>query len=648
MEKQSEKGYVLLIVLFAITFIMIITTVFMRGALSNAKQERTVDKNNLIVVAAEAGLDYYTWQFKKVYDSVQLEAKVTQKIEEAVQNKENPIDYNRIQGDIIEDLKLDLENLISQFNLDSIDLFSDYSHKLTQAEFQEKTLSNKDVELRLVGAVEGQHGSENKLMKFELAFTIPSIQAGEEGNNQGGITDGGNSNGLPIPLIPKGPERPREPIRITGINKPSNRCADTKDVREVECYLNSVSKDMFTISRSKLYVEDSVNSWGAIEINGPSFINIQNNLTPASMKMNNSELVVNSLSSYGLIEIHDSKIQIKNNMGSSNPPRLIMTNVQLEIVNSMKTNKALLQNSKIKIGGAYEIGGGLLEIIKSDVNVLNGDLEAKNGSMLNEVNLAVSGSYKNSSNIWDVKKAEILIGKNVEANNGSNLTDVVLKIIGNYNTPVVFKSLDSQIAIGGNVTGHNSSDLTNVILSIGGNYNTPVNFVARNNTNIFVGGNLEAGNGSALNDTILSVKGNYNTPVKFELQNSKVNVGATVTALNSGKFRNSILKAITLNATNLELDEQTAVYTDTVTSDTLKLKNSKLCAKDVEIRSIQSDNSPIYYLNNTNNNSANVIKLSADEFEKKCSISIGDEQQTPQIPGNINWQDPILEKVFYN
>ncbi|BAQ11592.1 hypothetical protein OXB_3123 [Bacillus sp. OxB-1] len=57
--KRGENGYALIIVLLLIVFISIVSAVFMRGSLSNAKQEAVVDSNNLAIVAAEMGIEYY-------------------------------------------------------------------------------------------------------------------------------------------------------------------------------------------------------------------------------------------------------------------------------------------------------------------------------------------------------------------------------------------------------------------------------------------------------------------------------------------------------------------------------------------------------------------------------------------------------------
>jgi hypothetical protein len=59
LKKRNEQGYTLLIVLYVVTFIMIVSASFVTASVSNAKQEKVVDTNNMAVVAAEMGIDYY-------------------------------------------------------------------------------------------------------------------------------------------------------------------------------------------------------------------------------------------------------------------------------------------------------------------------------------------------------------------------------------------------------------------------------------------------------------------------------------------------------------------------------------------------------------------------------------------------------------
>ncbi|NYF25030.1 hypothetical protein [Sporosarcina sp. JAI121] len=66
---KKQQGYALIFVLLLIIFIMILSTVFMRGAIGNMKQEKIVDKSNLAFVVAEMGMDYYLqkiWNAERV------------------------------------------------------------------------------------------------------------------------------------------------------------------------------------------------------------------------------------------------------------------------------------------------------------------------------------------------------------------------------------------------------------------------------------------------------------------------------------------------------------------------------------------------------------------------------------------------------
>ena len=78
---KNEQGYALLIVLFFVVFIMIISALFMRGSISNAKQERIVDNNNLAYNAAEMGVDYYVHKIGNVEKTLQKEIKDLVKLE---------------------------------------------------------------------------------------------------------------------------------------------------------------------------------------------------------------------------------------------------------------------------------------------------------------------------------------------------------------------------------------------------------------------------------------------------------------------------------------------------------------------------------------------------------------------------------------
>ena len=78
---KNEQGYALLIVLFFVVFIMIVSALFMRGSISNAKQERIIDNTNLAYYAAEMGVDYYIHKIGNIEKEIRKEIRNSVKSE---------------------------------------------------------------------------------------------------------------------------------------------------------------------------------------------------------------------------------------------------------------------------------------------------------------------------------------------------------------------------------------------------------------------------------------------------------------------------------------------------------------------------------------------------------------------------------------
>ena len=83
----------------------------------------------------------------------------------------------------------------------------------------------------------------------------------------------------------------------------------------------------------------------------------------------------------------------------------------------------------------------------------------------------------------------------------------------------------------------------------------------------------------------------------------------------------------------------------------MTMEESNVCVKDFNVRSLTiDDDSKIYYSNSSNHKKRNIIKLSTDDFEKKCGIISSDgpkDPVTPQETGSVKWRPPVLEKVTY-
>lgn len=177
LEIRNEKGYTLLVVLLVVTFIMIISASFVTASVSNAKQEKIVDTNNLAVVAAEMGVDYYktamlnTFINKRNELIISAQLKVNSFISDPEFDKSkvdaNNIGLKKISAEIAEELKVYLE--------DEIGRLIDEKEINAAVQFRKKALNvvvDKNLEQVIAkGIVLGQSTNENpRELEFSLMF----------------------------------------------------------------------------------------------------------------------------------------------------------------------------------------------------------------------------------------------------------------------------------------------------------------------------------------------------------------------------------------------------------------------------------------------------------------------------------------------
>ncbi|QGS69015.1 hypothetical protein CV093_13220 [Oceanobacillus sp. 143] len=110
---KNEQGYALLVVVLMVVLVLGFSTFFMSASLSNAKQEQKVDQQNLAVVAAEMGVDYYTnaitnEYFNQIDDLFKFGESEIEKIKGQVDSE----DYSHIRTKVRDKLKYNLENYI--------------------------------------------------------------------------------------------------------------------------------------------------------------------------------------------------------------------------------------------------------------------------------------------------------------------------------------------------------------------------------------------------------------------------------------------------------------------------------------------------------------------------------------------------------
>lgn len=194
--RMNQKGYALLIVLFLIVFIMTVMAIFMRGSIGTAKQEQLVDNNNIAVVTAEMGVEYYTTKFSNKFNgnSKGIWEKHKQIFLDKIKSnpKMNTSDeiYNteiNIQNEIIEVLKsVSLEPPGFANSLETNKQFS-FSMKPEQLIICGVGKCNQFGVIVIEGEVTGVYDDSSRAMDFTLTFQIPNLfKSGPEGEDSPG------------------------------------------------------------------------------------------------------------------------------------------------------------------------------------------------------------------------------------------------------------------------------------------------------------------------------------------------------------------------------------------------------------------------------------------------------------------------------
>ncbi|WP_040287494.1 hypothetical protein [Sporosarcina koreensis] len=613
-QVKKEQGYALLIVLFAIVFITVITAVFMRGAISNATQGQTLDQNNLVVVSAEAGVDYYAWHLKQLYDEQQLEAEFNSLVSSYIADKK-PINYTAIQLKMVGNFRNKLETKIQELkklkDSPETDLFSTYTHHLTAADIDTEQ-DGSTAYLIVKGTVEGKLPQEDKPktkdLDFELRFIFPqvlTVNGGKPENPDDKNDSTGSLIGMPVLKAPAPPATPEKPAAIS---KPASACQPKGRLLEnQQCAQQEISEPNYTINKSGVYLTGKLDSWGNVHVENSS-LNIRGNFTPASFFMEDTQLTVGgNITAYQSITINKTKLQTTNLNNSGGKANIsnshltindTLTFQQSEIENSIiaaKTykanNSATFKNTDLKVTTTYQSGGA--EFYNSRIEI--GDTMNFGGGLF----------YAEGS---DVK-----IAKDVTAANGSKI----------YN---------SKVQIGGNLT-HTSTQLLS------------------KNSDISIGGEVKATNGTDLEHVKMLVKGKYTANVNFKLDNSRLIISSGLSLTNGGNLENSVLTAASIaSSTPLKLNNST-MATGSLDSDVLRLENAKVCAGNLKVRDLKMDgNSKIYYQTQTstpNHSSKNIIQLAPEEFSKKCAVQTEETPEEPENTGTIDWKAPVVDKVTY-
>jgi len=649
---QREQGYALLLVLFAIVFITVITAVFMRGAISNATQGQTLDKNNLVVVSAEAGVDFYTWHLKQLYDEKQLEAEFTALVNGYITNKK-AVDYEAIQQTIVRNFKDKLKKEASELT-DSPKkvLFSKYTHKLTAATVNEE--KNGDIAYLLVkGTVEGELPTEGnpktKDLDFELRFIfpkvltssgVPPVDPGNDNNDTGSLIT------MPVLKAPSSPAAPRSPNSPALVSKPAAYCPENTDKIEGQgCFFNSLDIANYYVNKSSLFVENFLTSWQRIQIENSS-VYVKNQLEAANLRIEDTNLTVGtSLKGNSSLYINKATVQAAS---SSNSADLQISNTDIAFKNNVTAQKSQIQSTAISVGS---YNGGHTTFNKVDFTAAQ-ELEVQTAAIENS--RIQSNSYKAHSSAT-FSNTDLKIAATYQSG-GASFSNSRVEIGKTMNFGGgLFTAEGSHVKVQGDVQAANGSRIYNSFITIGGSLqHTSTSFLAKN-SDIFIGGDVSATNGTDFEHVNMIVNGAYTSSTPLKLDNTKLAIRKNISLGNGAELKNSQLTSSHISSsTTVFLKDDSIVATDYFYSDVLRMENSKVCAKEFNVRDLKMDgNSIVYYLkqktagNATFHSGKNIIQLPIDEYEKKCSIQTEETPNPPDTTGTIDWKAPVVDKVTY-
>lgn len=462
-SENKEKGYALIIVLFSIVLITTITAAFMRGALSNVAQEKTVDENNLVVVAAESGIDYYTYELKKAYDKVQLQSIVDENVEAAIAKNNLPIDYNNIHAELVNKVMENIiliEGKIKTFQLkDSYDMADDFVHELILPLEIKSGISKGEQFIKVSADVKGEQKSKsenNRSLHFDLLFTIPPLTSSEDSENNDTVE-------ITIPTI-----ECKKTIEIEDENKPC-------------LFKKNKTSELKSIDESKVYINEDYSGWKEVEIDD-SYLYMKNFKNGAKWDVESSDLVVEgNLSKHSNFDLEDSKLFIRGNFTES--------------------GKIDFDESHITIDGEFKVSTGESEI---------------------EESLMLVGSDFHSPNKIVIQKSHLTIGGRMLFNSGGTFQDSFLKVRNELEAPSKLETQNTDIKIGKHLKLDSGGDFQKTKIIVGSYVKSPSPFNVQN-SQIVIGGDLTLNSKSEWQgNTTIKVDGKLDSPNKIDIQDSTV------------------------------------------------------------------------------------------------------------------------------
>lgn len=393
---KNQSGYALLIVLFLIVFIMTVSAVFLRGSISNAKQEIRTDKKHLSYMAAEAGVDFMKIALINEYYSKEetLDLEVKRRI--AATNKNKTVEYEEIQKDIALMLEGYLSDRIKIELNKKHELINNYSYQLTEYKIVTNSVPGEIVVNGIINGMKLNNESKKleleSVIEYTQKFVVPNYNPADlsNGNGESGLLGLPNFKGL-YPSSINEPSCPKDKSLISEICT-ADKSSNFPMIDKSTLYFPNgyyVGKHLKGITASDFFINSSMNVGhhmqfiddSTFKINGPLSI------THHMQDIIDTNFIINGSMSVGhqMQKIKNSSIAINGSLSVGKQ----MQNIESSII--------YIEND-LNVQGKLEIEGKSLVCIGGSINVTK-KIDIADGSIV-----YYAGNLKNNQTVGKLIK----------------------------------------------------------------------------------------------------------------------------------------------------------------------------------------------------------------------------------------------------
>ncbi|REB08553.1 hypothetical protein DVB69_05290 [Sporosarcina sp. BI001-red] len=397
---SNDRGYALILVLLLIVLITSMGAVFMRGAISNAKQEKRTDNNHLSVVAAEMGADYYVVSFTNGYFEVKdrLWKEAVANFYREVRDPESKKTTKEVATFYNNQLK---DALVTEFDQIKKKMLPQGVLYIPGPETFQISIEGKQI--AVLGSVEGTYADgKSSILGINLKFDLPDVENSSNGTPGEQIPPGADDS-IPelvfipftipaVQMLPSFIVAKEENIGTGGNQDRIIRSKGNIDTSTIQDFTSSVS----------LLSEKSINT---NKIYNSKNVDVQSNGGFTTGQLQNNDKSYLKISSLGNVQVNGTT---SNNLNTE-----IITNGSFGSTGVVQDNKGFLT---IQSSGNYE-SGNLYGNTNTTI-LSNGNFITKNGLIQNNkgfLKMNVSGTIT-TQNIYENENVDIKVGGSLIAN----------------------------------------------------------------------------------------------------------------------------------------------------------------------------------------------------------------------------------------